>query len=218
MKTSAEDWVLLKRALVPGILAALSGPAMLWTGTWTVSRPGVPVKFDALLWTLPIFAWLLFVPMAILFAILFAVLRRRGAMATGALIAIGGLAGLPLTFVLRPWMMRLRVAGYASLAERVQPAVSALHAFETANGRPPGRLDELVPRHLDRVPDLGKVEYIRSDDDRGMLTFGNQWMLHVNAAFGMGFDSFVYLPSHQYPDAMLGGVPERVGDWAYIHE
>lgn len=75
-----------------------------------------------------------------------------------------------------------------------------------------------MPRHLERAPELGKVRYVRAGDERSPSTFGNPWMLYVNAGFGVGFDSFVYLPSREYPDEILGGSTERVGSWAYVHE
>ena len=34
----------------------------------------------------------------------------------------------------------------------------------------------------------------------------------------MDFDVFFYWPSETYPDAIYGGVVERIGDWAYVHE
>jgi len=144
--------------------------------------------------------------------------RRRSGMAKGALIAAGVILWLALTVALARSSMRLRIAGYATLARRMEHVVSAIHSFEAVHGRAPQRLDDLVPQHLDRVPDLGKVRYVCAEDVSGPPTFGNTWMLWVNAGWGLGFDSFVYLPNQHYPDRMLGGSPERVGAWAYVHE
>jgi hypothetical protein len=48
---------------------------------------------------------------------------------------------------------------------------------------------------------------------------GNEWILEVRASNGvMNWDSFLYFPNQNYPSAGYGGVVERMGEWAYIHE
>jgi hypothetical protein len=81
-----------------------------------------------------------------------------------------------------------------------------------------GSLAELVPTHLrDLPPWASRLEYRKAGDTKADL-HGNPWVLRVNAAFGMGFDSFVYFPTQNYPAHLYGGSPERVGSWVYVHE
>ncbi len=46
-----------------------------------------------------------------------------------------------------------------------------------------------------------------------------RWELNVPCPVGPGnWNVFVYWPTERYPDRFYGGVPERIGAWAYVHE
>jgi hypothetical protein len=60
-------------------------------------------------------------------------------------------------------------------------------------------------------------EYVAGEE--ALESYGDRWALVVfTPSGGINFDRFYYIPSRQYPEQGLGGVIERVGDWAYVHE
>lgn len=97
----------------------------------------------------------------------------------------------------------IRSGAFADLAERSQPLVDAVKAFERAHGQPPTSLAELVPDFLPAVPSTGmraypEFEYAVADRRRNLD--GNPWMLYVfTPSGGINFDQFFYYPSEQYP-------------------
>lgn len=45
------------------------------------------------------------------------------------------------------------------------------------------------------------------------------WELRIDCSRGMlNWDVFFYWPTQRYPDNIYGGIVERIGDWAYVHE
>ena len=116
----------------------------------------------------------------------------------------------------------IRMNAFHDLARRGGPLVKAIHSYETRNGQPPGDLRALVPEFFPTVPLTRMGAYpayeyhVGSDAAR---YDGNQWVLVVNAPkAGLNWDSFIYFPLQNYPTQGYGGVLERVGKWAYIHE
>ena len=44
-------------------------------------------------------------------------------------------------------------------------------------------------------------------------------MLHALVSRGpFNWDLFLYFPNRRYPKSAYGGVLQRIGDWAYVHE
>lgn len=111
----------------------------------------------------------------------------------------------------------LRMYGFMLAAERAQPLVRAIEAYEYANGEPPGSLEDLIPEYLpgisDRLPPLRIVT-----DKTELKGFGdNRWALTALVPQAMlNWDRFIYFPDGNYPQQ--GATIERVGDWAYQHE
>ena len=105
---------------------------------------------------------------------------------------------------------------------RAEPLVAAIHKFEATTGKPPQNLSELVPNYLARIPKPGigtSPEFYYRLPERDESIEGNAWMLDVNPpVIGIGFDRFIYLPKQNYPERGWGGVLERMGTWAYVHE
>ena len=105
---------------------------------------------------------------------------------------------------------------------RAEPLIIAIHRFEREHGNPPPNLAALVPDYLAAVPTPGiptsREYYYRRPAPEDDLE-GNLWMLDVNPPIlGIGFDRFIYLPKQNYPREGWGGVLERMGTWAYVHE
>ena len=47
----------------------------------------------------------------------------------------------------------------------------------------------------------------------------NSWVLYIDTpSGGINFDMFMYFPNQNSPKTGYGGVLERIGDWAYVHE
>ena len=116
----------------------------------------------------------------------------------------------------------IRMHAFEDLAERSEPLVTAIHAYETKNGVPPPNLASLVPEFLSTVPPTGMAaypEYQYFVGEKAASYEGNPWVLYIfTPAGGINFDSFMYFPRQNYPDHGYGGSLERVADWVYVHE
>lgn len=105
---------------------------------------------------------------------------------------------------------------------RAEPLIAAIRKFEVEQGHPPPNLSALVPSQLAALPTPGigtspEFSYLLSGKRTDMGN--NPWMLEVRPPVaGIGFDVFIYLPKQNYPERGWGGVLERIGTWAYVHE
>jgi hypothetical protein len=113
------------------------------------------------------------------------------------------------------------------------PIIAAIRKYEKDHGRPPERLQELVPRYLPIIPSPGNVsrsinwEYIRTISPReggSEEPHNDKWSLGIQVrgdfcprCYSFG-DWFMYHPSSIYPQVAYGGVLEKVDDWGYYHE
>ncbi len=110
----------------------------------------------------------------------------------------------------------LRMKGFEYAAERADPLVRAIERFEQERGAPPSTLSALVPGYIDAIPDRLPELTIEVGPK---VALGDRWMLHASCASGfLNWDAFIYLPGQQYPKHALGGILQRVGTWAYVHE
>lgn len=180
-----------------------------------------PIGTDFLLFIatfamLPILAAFLLIPVALI--LLFWQRYRITAltMFLGCVIyLIVGIAGISLS-------NEVRRRGFVNLAQRSRPLVSAIQQFELKHGKPPEKLEQLVPEFLPAVPKTGigaypNYEYFIVKDQ---ATYeGNAWVLRVDTPTGaINWDAFLYFPKQNYPQVGYGGWLERVEDWAYVHE
>ena len=110
----------------------------------------------------------------------------------------------------------LRMTGFEYAAERAEPLVRAIARYESERGAPPGSLSVLVPGYIDAIPErLPELTICVGPEE----ALGDRWMLHASCASGfLNWDAFIYLPRQQYPKHALGGILQRVGTWAYVHE
>lgn len=105
---------------------------------------------------------------------------------------------------------------------RAEPLIAAIRKFEAQHGRPPPSLDKLTPDYLTTIPTPGigtapTFHYLLTGERSEMAD--NAWMLEVRPPVaGIGFDVFIYMPNQNYPKRGWGGVLERMGTWAYVHE
>ena len=74
------------------------------------------------------------------------------------------------------------------------------------------------------LPGYPRFEYERTDrinnfllGSRATIRTGG-YRLFISTPRGMKLDTFNYWPSRQYSERMLGGVTERVGNWAYVRD
>ena len=219
------------RALV--LLAiALTPMSLDLVGNWTVGQLWLPALLGGLLPSLAFMAALFSFPLAGVFLfcalLLLASRQRRGAarillvalafLAANGLYTLTSLAPLPFTTPLYGLSMRTRINSHRKLADAAAPIVEALHRYEREKGRPAEKLADLVPGFLPSLPGwTSRLRYYtKAEDPRDF--HGNTWIIWVNAAMGMGLDSFVYFPNQKYPDFMYGGGTEKVGSWVYVHE
>lgn len=116
----------------------------------------------------------------------------------------------------------IRMKAFEQLAERSMPLVTAIEKYQGAHGSLPESLNSLVPQFLPEVPATGMAaypEYNYAKGDDAARFEGNPWVLWVFSPYGgINFDQFIYLPLQNYPEHGYGGVLQRIGDWAYVHE
>tara|TARA_R110002072_G_scaffold228234_9_gene385277 strand:+ start:52949 stop:53503 length:555 start_codon:yes stop_codon:yes gene_type:complete len=108
-----------------------------------------------------------------------------------------------------------RMAAFGRCAENAKPLIAAIDKYLADNQKPPADLWDLVPVYLDTIPATGMPRYPKWD--YGMAK-GEPYELVVHCGSLLGFDSFVYWPSGQYPASLYGGSTERIGAWVYVHE
>ena len=118
-----------------------------------------------------------------------------------------------------------RMAGMRDFAQRSEPLINAIKQFEADRGESPHGLGELVPKYLAAPPATGmaaypEYRYHRRGDENDHFLRGNRWALSVFTPRGLllNFDMMIYLPDQDYPQQAYGGLLERVGAWAYVHE
>jgi hypothetical protein len=115
------------------------------------------------------------------------------------------------------WRFNICQTNLLRVTERGQPLVDAITAYRAEHGRPPAKLDELVPKYLDRIPETGigkwpEFGYWVGEPDRH---FGNEWVLVVTPPnLVMGFDSFYYFPRQNYGEYGFG----PIGNWGYFRD
>lgn len=114
----------------------------------------------------------------------------------------------------------IRMSAFRRLAERSEPLIAAIRAYEQKHGRPPESLQALVPEFISSVPSTGMGAYPEYRySPAGTNDHGNPWVVTVfTPSGGINFDQFMYFPLTNYPERGYGGWLERVGDWAYVHE
>lgn len=129
-------------------------------------------------------------------------------------------AGLVLAPAMFGWP--LERIGFAHVAWNAAPLVDAIDRYTRDHGAPPDHLEALVPRYLSAVPWTGLVAFRSFEYDvcePRRCAGDTPWELRVLVSRGMiNWDVLVYWPTHEYPEQMHGGVVQRMGDWAYVHE
>ncbi|MFH0794928.1 MAG: hypothetical protein V2A74_12955, partial [bacterium] len=116
----------------------------------------------------------------------------------------------------------MRIQAFQKLAERSQPLVEAIDRYDKDHSQPPQTLKDLVPQYLPEIPKTGMAGYPEFEYYAGAKAknyHDNPWVLVVPTPLGfLNWDNFMYFPKQNYPEEGYGGVLERVGDWAYVHE
>jgi len=115
-----------------------------------------------------------------------------------------------------------RSSAFPGLAQRLEPLIHAIEAYQHDKGDYPESLEQLVPHYLKRIPETGMAGYPhlfyeRPPHDRRAAN-GDAYELRVPCGYLLSFDVFVYWPQGDYPDYMYGGGVEKIGGWAYVHE
>lgn len=120
--------------------------------------------------------------------------------------------------------VEIRTKQFEDLADRSRPLIAAISRFEKDHGRPPSKLDVLVPGYIKEVPHTGMgaypdYEYKISTLEPGPDHLEASWELSVPCSVGFAnWDIFYYLPTEKYPNYNYGGYIEPIKNWAYVHE
>ncbi len=223
------------RRAVPELRAALNRPwgGLVWGAavSLVVNAP-VPLAQlyvtsplagdNTVLWfvivlVFPLLAAILIFPCALVAAIF---RRFRRTALTVALVALAyAVAGIGMLRV--GHVVRMRA--FDGLAARSTPLVSAVRTFRRTHERPPGKLNDLVPRYLPSIPGTGmgaypEYEYVTGGEARKRYD-GNAWVIIVKTpSGGINWDIFIYYPDQNYPEYGHGGRLRKIRDWAYVHE
>ncbi len=209
--SASTRWRWFGLALLPALLMPL--------GEWLSWRDSFAHHLGLLIgWfgTIPMAGPIIAVPVCLL-GLCWQRHRRNAAWALLCwLLALGSvIAGLLLAWP-------IKYGALAGVMHRAEPLITAIRKFEAEQGKPPPDLAALVPDHLATLPTPGigtapQFSYLLAGARTGMGD--NPWMLEVHppVAF-IGFDVFIYLPKQNYPERGWGGVLERIGTWAYVHE
>ncbi len=186
-----------------------------------------------LLWAVPVLAWralllagigswtthglgafiaLLALVIALFASAFRALPKARAAASTTSAAALGLFTGICFAGVLSAtW----RMTAFEWSTHRARPLVEAIERYELDNGKPPTKLDALVPLYLDQIPGrLPPLEIAVTLDYPP-----NKWLLRADAGSGfLNWDQLLYLPQENYDDFTWGGSIERLGAWGYLHE
>ncbi|HEY9788271.1 MAG TPA: hypothetical protein V6D17_22975 [Candidatus Obscuribacterales bacterium] len=114
---------------------------------------------------------------------------------------------------------RIRVIEFSLLTKRAEPITKAISDYESSHGKPPGSLDELVPKYMAKIPGTGMGPYPKYEYE--VLHAGSDagWELKILCPLGTNNnDLFFFRPGKRYDQSEHGGRVERIGDWAYVHE
>lgn len=128
------------------------------------------------------------------------------------LVVSGGVSGLRQARIVRTKV-------WTEFAAAAKPLVEAIARHQEETGTFPDKVQDLVPRWLDRVPRPpgGRpIELIQKPDDE----FGQPWRIRIDAGKTPGSfgDWFVFHPTGDYPQSGYGGLLVRMGDWGYYYE
>lgn len=134
----------------------------------------------------------------------------------GSFAAIGSvMASIPVA----DW---LRHTSLEEVADKAQPLVNAIHAYERDTGAPPPSLSALVPKYLPKVPGTGFGSSPKFDYYAHGVRYRptSTWYLGFGTTdFGlMDFDEFFYDPAQRFDGANPSNYYERFGDWVYMHD
>lgn len=115
----------------------------------------------------------------------------------------------------------VRMKQFEDLVDRSKPLIAAIALFEKGHGRPPAKLELLVPKYISGVPNTGLGAYPNYDYNTPSTSQGPEapWGLSVDCPVGFfKFDAFYYLPTEKYPEDVFGGYLEPIKSWAYFHD
>jgi hypothetical protein len=117
---------------------------------------------------------------------------------------------------------RQRLKQLEQIPARADPLINAVQAFHQRQGRPPERLEELVPGYIATIPATGlggypswsyeAAPFVNHPDHSGL--YGeNAWALNLYVV-GRPAPSYrmLYLPNQRYPSTA-----GAVGKWARLH-
>jgi hypothetical protein len=136
-----------------------------------------------------------------------------------------GLSSQVIPGILVGWLLgilfsgELRMYGFELAAERSEPLIKAIERYIHDNGEPPDSMAVLVPTYLAEIPaKLPPIEII-TDPERLTAYGDTPWVLSAMVSKNLeNWDLFIYFPDQEYPERGFGGVIERLGAWAYVHE
>lgn len=198
------------RGLILALLVYL--PLLGMQVTYLTGSAWRPSYFEQLFWLVPGCACLI-LPIAGAFLVS---ARHRAS----ALSYVLGSAALVVMFIpVGIAAHAIRMHGFSLAAERAEPLVAAIEKYHREHGVPPDKFIDLVPRYLAAMPDrLPPLELVIGSEAKRVY-HGNDWVLRASVpSGGINFDQFMFFPNGAYPDRDYGGLIERIGRWAYVHE
>jgi hypothetical protein len=120
---------------------------------------------------------------------------------------------------------QLRARDLPITLRQAQPLLDAIQAYRHDHSQPPAALSDLLPHYLPSIPSPGPAADGGWHYERTERSDCGGWFLAIRVRdeyspqpVGFG-DTFVYHPSHRYPDAAHGGgLTQQLQGWAYYLE
>ena len=114
----------------------------------------------------------------------------------------------------------MRDRGYKAIIAHGRPLVAAIRQYEDKTGKPPDRLEQLVPDYLPVLPGTGAGAYPNYEylTNASPLKYGgNHWVLSVDVSTDdLARDELIYYPNRNYPSEEEVPLVRHFGDWAYL--
>ena len=125
-----------------------------------------------------------------------------------------------LTFFVVKSIEKSRYKAFDNLGRRSENLVLAIERYHDDFGAYPHGLKELVPFYIPRIPYTGIPLYPAYEYEPAKK-YGRfkYYELRVKSPGNHSkYDMFFYWPEGRYQKYTYGGIVERIGDWAYLHE
>ncbi len=106
---------------------------------------------------------------------------------------------------------KIRLHAFYLAGLRAEPIIVAIEKYYDENGRPPEKLENLIPEHISSIPSRIPEFRISKANEKGT------WSLTADTGTGLlNWDEFIYRSNQDY--SSTGDPIKKLGKWGYIFE